>query len=286
MFSGLINWKSIVYPILVLSILAAASLGCSAVNLLDETIQPVPPSEQLPSAQDAEQPPSEEPAHIEPPLEQPEAEEPEAQHPAQDLPAQSQKATPDSQQSAAPSLPFVDDFEDSNSGWEIGDYDSGSIGYQNGSYFVEATEDANLMWGLAGQNFENVEITVESTQVLAPGNDNNGYGVMCRVQPDNDGYIFRISGDGYAGIHYFLEGEPGDLVDWAETPHINTGNSRNTIRVICNGPRLALLVNGNLVAETTDTKFTSGDIALAATTYETEPTKILYDNIRVVLPQR
>ena len=114
----------------------------------------------------------------------------------------------------------------------------------------------------------------------------NGYGVMCRVQPNNDGYILRISGDGYAGIHYFLEGEPGDLVDWTVTPHINTGNSRNTIRVICDGPRLALFVNGNLVAEATDTKFTSGDIALTATTYETEPTKILYDNIRVVLPQR
>ncbi|MBN1267843.1 MAG: hypothetical protein JXA25_20295 [Anaerolineales bacterium] len=184
------------------------------------------------------------------------------------------------------SVLLVDDFEDSSSGWEIGDYDTGSVGYANGAYFVDATEDDSLMWGLAYKVFENTAITVETRQVSAPSNDNNGYGVMCRVQSNDDGYILRISGDGYAAIQYFMDGELHQLVEWFESPSINQGNAANTILAICDGPTLVLIVNGDEVARATDTTFTRGDIALATTSFEAEPTRILFDNIRVTLPDQ
>ena len=65
-----------------------------------------------------------------------------------------------------PGVLLDDDFEDPGSGWEIGSYDSGSVGYENGSYFVEASIEDNLMWGTAGMVFENTDITVETRQII------------------------------------------------------------------------------------------------------------------------
>jgi len=203
---------------------------------------------------------------------------------------QGQKAsTPEIEPTSQPQPPGVlleDNFENPDSGWEIGDYDSGSVGYENGSYFVEATIEDNLMWGTAGMVFENTDITVETRQIAAPPNDNNGYGIMCRVQSGDDGYALRISGDGYAAIQYFLGGELVQLVEWFETPLIRQGNTANIMRAVCDGPNLSLYINGELAAQATDYTFNRGDIALAATSFEPEPTKILFDNITVILPKR
>jgi len=56
--------------------------------------------------------------------------------------------------------------------------------------------------------------------------------------------------------------------------------------VVCDGSRLALYCNGELLAETTDSAFTQGDIALAALSLESEATEIHFDNLKVSEPGR
>lgn len=179
---------------------------------------------------------------------------------------------------------FRDDFEDPNSGWEIGDYDAGSVGYVDGYYFVRSVERGKTMWGAALQNFTDVVIDVDAIQVLAPPNDNNDYGVVCRLQPNGDGYYLVISGDGYYAIYRAVEGEFEPLVDFAPSDVIWQGNATNHLRVICRGTYLALLVNGELVAKTDDATFAGGDVGLTATTYEDEPTEVRFDNLVVRAP--
>jgi len=201
------------------------------------------------------------------------------------MPSPSPPTVPPTEPSPAPEgLPFQDDFSDPGSGWEVGDYEGGSVGYGDGYYFVTSTEEGNLMWGLAYRNFSDLVIDVDATQVSAPSNDNNGYGVMCRVQEDDDGYLLRVSGDGYYAIHRIVDGEFEPLVDWTPSDVIHQGNATNHIRAICDGSRLALIVNGELLAEVGDATYTSGDIALTATTYEAEPTEIHFDNLVVTAP--
>ncbi|HIE39242.1 MAG TPA: hypothetical protein EYH30_04900 [Anaerolineales bacterium] len=177
-----------------------------------------------------------------------------------------------------------DDFSDPGSGWEIGDYSGGSVGYAEGAYFVTATEAGSLMWGLAYRDFSDLVIEVDAIQVSAPPNDNNSYGVMCRVQADDDGYLLRISGDGYYAIHRIVGGEFEPLVDWTTSDAIRQGNATNHLRVVCDGTHLALVVNGRLLAEVEDATYTSGDIALTATTFEEEPTEVRFDNLVVTAP--
>src|SRR5690606_26566051 len=119
--------------------------------------------------------------------------------------------------------------------------------------------------GLAGQNFADVMIDVQATQIIAPDNDNNGYGVMCRIQDDGKtGYLLRISGDGFASIYLAAEDGFVELAAWTATDAINLGNATNHIQVLCEGSRLALMVNDELVVEAEDDTLVEGDIALAA----------------------
>ncbi len=181
---------------------------------------------------------------------------------------------------------FSDDFSDPDSGWEVGDYETGDVGYGDGYYYVTSEGQGNLMWGLAGQNFADVMIDVQATQFSAPNNNNNGYGVMCRIQDDGKtGYLLRISGDGFASIYLAAEEEFVELAAWTATDAINQGNATNHIQALCEGSRLALMVNDELVLDVEDDTLTEGDIALAATSFEDTMTEIHFDDIMVFTPE-
>ncbi|MBN1180332.1 MAG: hypothetical protein JXD18_14055 [Anaerolineae bacterium] len=180
-----------------------------------------------------------------------------------------------------PQVIYSDSFEDESSGWDVIEYENGNVGYRDGSYFAETWESGGMVWGLAGQNFSDAAIEVDITQVLAAANNNNGFGVMCRVQADNSGYLLRISGDGFYAIHRINAGAFEEIVGWTSSPAINQGNATNHLRAVCDGSTLAVFVNGQFLGEATDTTFASGDIGLAATTFEDAETEIRFDNLVV-----
>lgn len=178
-----------------------------------------------------------------------------------------------------------DDFSDPGSGWEVGDYDTGSVGYQDGIYFVTSLGGGDMMWGVASRSFDNLVIEVDATQVSAPANDNNAYGVMCRLQLNDDGYLMRISGDGFYSLYKIVAGEFEALVDWAESDAIRQGNATNRIVATCDGSDLVLSVNGEVLVKVFDSTFPVGDIALTATSFEEgESTEIHFDNLLVSAP--
>jgi hypothetical protein len=181
---------------------------------------------------------------------------------------------------------FQDDFSDPNSGWEVGEYDAGDVGYKDGAYFVTSTVMETLMWGVANRSFDNVVIEVDATQIVAGPESNNAYGVVCREQGglDGYGYYLRISGDGYYSIAKAIDEEFTALIDWTESDAINQGDATNHIRAICNGTTLELFVNGQRLGSVEDSTFTSGDIAFSATTYEGAMTEVHFDNLMVLKP--
>ena len=93
-----------------------------------------------------------------------------------------------------------------------------------------------------------------------------------------------ISGDGYYSIQIVVEGDWNPLVEWTTSGVIRQGDATNHIRAVCDGTHLALIVNGELLAEVEDTTYTEGDIALTATTLEDEPTEVHFDNLVVYTP--
>jgi serine/threonine protein kinase len=184
----------------------------------------------------------------------------------------------------ASNLIFQDDFGSPASGWEVGGYETGDVGYKDGIYFVTSISNTNVMWGVANRTFDNSIIEVHATQISAGPESDNSYGVMCREQGDGDGYYLRISGDGYYSIAKAIGDDFEYLVDWTESGAIRQGNATNHIRAVCDGSGFELSVNGELLAAADDSTFATGDIALTATTYEDDATEVHFDDLVVYAP--
>lgn len=181
-------------------------------------------------------------------------------------------------------LPHSDDFSDQSSGWQVGEFVGGSLAYEDGVYAVISSGSEYNMWGLAYQTFGDIEIQVQTQQISAPSNDNNAYGVACRVGRGLRGYFFFISGDGFFSI-IRADGENSSaLIPFTKSASIRKGNNRNDIRAICKGEELSLYVNGELMASAQDGTFSSGDVALTAISYEDQGTEVHFDNLEVKLP--
>lgn len=179
---------------------------------------------------------------------------------------------------------YQDDFENPSSGWDRHAYDYGGVDYSDGKYWISSNGDGNATVGVANQSFGDVDIEVETLQAVGPTGDNNDYGIGCRVQDSWDGYYLLISGDGYYSIAILNDSGYDNLVDWQESSVIHQGNASNVIRAVCAGSSLDLYVNGEHLASANDSTFSSGDIALEATSYESDATQVYFDNLVVHQP--
>ncbi|MBA4376318.1 MAG: hypothetical protein C0401_09130 [Anaerolinea sp.] len=198
------------------------------------------------------------------------------------LSGNSPHTTPIPTKDLGPFILLQDDFSDPASGWEIFDGDFGRSVYDRGGYLVEAQKDETTMWGTAGKNFDNIRIDVDVRMLTAPANGNNAFGVDCRIQPNGDGYSFHISSDGWFAIIKFENEGSTQLYKWEQSSAILQGNEINHITAVCQGNHLTFMVNDVQLAEVTDETYSQGDISLSATTYETEPTSVMFDDIIVL----
>jgi hypothetical protein len=180
--------------------------------------------------------------------------------------------------------PFIlmqDDFSNPASGWESVSGEYGRADYVQGGYLVEALIEKEYYWGVAGVDYADIRIEVDAVVLKTASNLNDAYGVDCRVQSNGDGYGFRISSDGYAGIVLYQNQNGSNLMDWIEVEAIYTDETPNHLTAICEGNHFTFLVNDEFVAEVIDDTFSSGDIALSAVSYEPETVTILFDDIIV-----
>jgi tetratricopeptide (TPR) repeat protein len=181
-------------------------------------------------------------------------------------------------------LLFADDFSDPASGWYTNGDPASPGMYSDGGYRLIKQQPQGAVWALPGRIFTDVRIDVTATKM--GGEDDNWFGVMCRVQgttQTGNFYVLMISSDGYFGIAK----KTGDLLELIGQdkmllhPSINKGNASNKISAICSGNRLALYVNDEFVVETTDEDFSNGQVGLLAGTFEVSGTDILFDDFAV-----
>ena len=189
--------------------------------------------------------------------------------------------------SAVPSrqVLFQDDFSNTNSGWPAATDNEKSANYSSdGQYLMQALTPQQDVWAHPGQNFTDVSVEVDATKASGP--DNNGFGVVCRFQDNDNFYYFMVSSDGYqvigkyaAGTNKYLSAEK-----MQQTNAIRSGNEVNHIRGDCKGSTLTLYANGQQLSSVTDTSFTSGDVGLIVGTFDDPNVGVLFDNFAVYQP--
>lgn len=179
---------------------------------------------------------------------------------------------------------FSDDFSQPSSGWRRDSDEHGSADYVDGYYQIAVNDAEYQVWSSPNLIFADAIIEVDA--IKAVGNDNNLFGITCRMQPSRNFYAFLISADGYYGIYkhqddkFQLLGQNGMLPSEA----IFQGNTGNHLRAECVGDKLTFYVNGQKVAETQDDQFTNGDIGLIAGALSAPGVVIHFDNFTVFKP--
>jgi hypothetical protein len=181
-------------------------------------------------------------------------------------------------------LLFQDDFSDPNSGWDSLQNEDGITDYQDGQYRILVDTTNTDVWANPGLTFTDTIIDVDATKV--GGDDNNDFGIVCRYKDDENFYFFVISSDGYYGIGKVKDGQQVlvGMESMPPTDAVKQGNAANHIQAVCDGIILRLVVNGELLAETTDPDLASGDAGLLAGSFEHPGTDILFDNFVVREP--
>jgi hypothetical protein len=180
-----------------------------------------------------------------------------------------------------PETLLADDFSD-ESAWPVGEREGSRFYYEDGEYLIEVFESDFGAWASSGDSWADVAIEVDARQVSGP--DDNQYGLLCRYQDIDNFYEFDISGDGYYAIYVKRAGEFKTLAPWTATNAIRQGESRNHLAVTCQGNRLAMSVNGELVAEVFDETFSEGEVAMIAGTFDEPGVVIAFDNLQVSAP--
>jgi hypothetical protein len=178
---------------------------------------------------------------------------------------------------------YFDDFSDPASGWGAASHETYVRGYQQGEYLIQIDVPEWFVWTTAGLFFEDAEI---EAAVRYAGQTDNHFGAICRYNAQSF-YYFAVSSDGYYGI--FKHEPNGQLVsltgnDMVFSPIIRLEGMANRLSVVCQEQRLALYINGQLLAEVENSDLIKGDVGIAAGTLKTGGTSIWFDDFKVRSP--
>jgi len=139
--------------------------------------------------------------------------------------------------------------------FETGDFpeQGASLSLVEGRYHLRQSGDESLyIWGRGGESA--ADVAVEVLAEVESDYTNNLYGVLCRTDENGAGYAFLISSDGFGAIARTDGRSLSFIYNWHQHDAIRT-DAPNTIRGVCVGDYLALVVNGELVGDAQDTRY-------------------------------
>ncbi|HUV94869.1 MAG TPA: NBR1-Ig-like domain-containing protein [Anaerolineae bacterium] len=180
---------------------------------------------------------------------------------------------------------FRDDFSDPDSGWPREADERRALVCEGGMYIILANEPGTLFRALAPiemlEDFV-LEVDVELLGEPRPA----AFGVVFRHQDVYNTYAFLIRNNGQYGVWKRVNDEAGPIggPEWTSSPHIRR-TGLNRLRVVCEGPHIALFVNDQHLRTVVDESFLAGRVGLCASLGEEgEPIEVAFDNVVVRLP--
>ena len=172
--------------------------------------------------------------------------------------------------------------------WEEGAYPADAptsmLTIEEGRYQIDhrAGGSSSFTWGAGGEDYQDVLVEVNTEQLSTE--DDNLYGVACRLAENSDGsqngYALLISGDGHYGIATIKNDTLNFLLEWHQSDAIQQGQATNTIRAVCVENYLAIYANGEFLGDVTDnTYLRPGQVGLVAGVTRDSAVRITFDDL-------
>lgn len=183
---------------------------------------------------------------------------------------------------------LFDGFTSNDNNWMIGTqsseyFDPLSRVIADGRYRWEAmvNKDSSIskVW-LGEYKVSDFQMTVNSKHIIGT-RANSAWGLVFRLQDNLNYYWFRMTDTKFFAVSVAEEGQWRDVVAWERTETIKP-NGVNQLEVIVQGTHFIFLINGQIVSEADDSRFSQGLIGLAIEGY-TKGEKIVFDFLDITL---
>jgi len=173
---------------------------------------------------------------------------------------------------------YQDDFQDPQSGWQVGETEFAKRTYVDGVYEIQVVDDWQIAWSRIPGDTEFVDFAAEVEVQVVEGTGQ--FGFIFGYQDSDNFYYFSIRTDGYYRLRLLSNGSWQTLVAWTVAPGFD-GQGTNHMKVVTQEDRFTFFLNGILVGQFAETDFRGGQIAVCAGTFGVPGCRVRFDNLEV-----
>jgi hypothetical protein len=183
---------------------------------------------------------------------------------------------------------LYDSFNSNDNNWQAGNLPNEYFNplirtIADGRFRWEAETDRpnsiSPAW-LMGHHVSDFHLIVNGKHI-AGSNAGSAWGIIFRIQDNQNQYSFRMADSGYFAVSIQKGGQWSNLVDWTKTDAIKPYGV-NQFEVLARGSHFIFTINGQDVSEVDDHSFSQGLVGLMIEGY-TLGEKIVFDFIDVTL---
>lgn len=176
-------------------------------------------------------------------------------------------------------------FDDVTPGFVTGTFDAGSIVAEDGAYRFAPDPAGYILESGMSRDYDDVVVDVWTRQTAGPMTPNSIFALSCRetsTPPFGTFYHFQVLATGAAELWRYDSDGVGDFLGSSGVP-LRPMPEVNHLTVVCDGPALAMLVNGQLVLRAEDDVHSSGWVTMSASTTVDE-VEYAFDNLIIREP--
>jgi hypothetical protein len=156
---------------------------------------------------------------------------------------------------------LLDPFDDNTNLWPEGDNTDAlaDINWQvgDGKFTWKAKAHDAFVWWVYQETQDLSDFYLAADGRLLSGPTEGEYGLIFRLNEDDDYYLFEANEQGQYAVYIYLEGEWEALIPWTGSPVLNT-DSNNHLAVLARGEKFLLFANGKFLDTFTDDRLENG----------------------------
>ena len=174
---------------------------------------------------------------------------------------------------------YLDNFNDSDSGWPSSDSSTSQIGYLADEYRILVKTANSWSGARPGVQATDFRVSVDVRNAIGAGGT---YGIIFGLAEDwSQFYTFEIGLDGFYRIWQYGSGS-WTLLELDSSSQINSGTASNRLRVERNGSQIKAYANGQLLITLTNSSFIGErHVGLITSTYDQANLDARFDNFDV-----
>lgn len=179
---------------------------------------------------------------------------------------------------------FYEDFNGATAHWVPPQAASGEASVTDQELNLTAIQKGALALESYPQSVQNGITVVEATALQPASGAGAAFGLMCRIQPNGDGYLFLARSDQQFSIQKVSGGKWTALANWQPYRSATINDGINIMEITCDGTALSLRFDGLTLVKADDSDFKDGDFGIAAVTFSDTAAAYKFDNLAVIEP--